>query len=511
MAIPARHLEPADPAAKFLPPALILIGGVISVTLFIAALNGGWESSFPYFFTLPWIALLFVLLLLPTLMYYRRGELSLANPLMLATWSYFFPAFVIGGTLLATGMSSPYFLTFIQDPRSNLPYTVMIVIAGYLGLASGFLIPAGRRVGSWIQTRLPKVDFEPKDLIIPGIVLAILGFANSIIAFLSGVFGFQRSDAIEAYDGILSILTILWMQGAFVLFYIIFRMRKLTLLNSIALGIVVVTSIGRALMAGNRASFLQVFMVIMLAFLLAGRRLTAKQSVIGGFVLVICLMIGMIYGSTFRYLKGGESVVSASQYADSIANTFDYLSREGANNLLKAGFENLAERLDALSSLAVIVSNYEQLAPYEESYGLKDNIWNDLTTFFIPRIIWRDKPVAVDARRFSDLYFHHGENSFASTPMGDLLRNFGPLGVFVGMFILGVILRTLYRSLIEDQPRSLLRSAVYFLMLITVSYESFYGSILTYMVKVGFIAIAGVLLIYFVARATGKRPFPTYA
>ena len=54
----------------------------------------------------------------------------------------------------------------------------------------------------------------------------------------------------------------------------------------------------------------------------------------------------------------------------------------------------------ALSSLAVVVSNYEALAPYEESYGMDHNIINELSTFFIPRIIWKDKPVSIEPRDY---------------------------------------------------------------------------------------------------------------
>ena len=64
-----------------------------------------------------------------------------------------------------------------------------------------------------------------------------------------------------------------------------------------------------------------------------------------------------------------------------------------------------------LSTLAVVVSNYEELAPYEELYGLSDNIWVDLTTFMIPRVIWPDKPVVADPRKYSDLYFDEEEAS----------------------------------------------------------------------------------------------------
>ena len=75
---------------------------------------------------------------------------------------------------------------------------------------------------------------------------------------------------------------------------------------------------------------------------------------------------------------------------------------------------------------------------------LKNNIINDLLTSLIPRFVWADKPNTSDPRAYSDLYFDYGENSFAITPFGDLLRNFGVIGIPLGMLIIGIYLRIIY-------------------------------------------------------------------
>jgi hypothetical protein len=189
-----------------------------------------------------------------------------------------------------------------------------------------------------------------------------------------------------------------------------------------------------------------------------------------------------------------------SVHREHSAETFEQVSRADNAATLEFGFLNLAERIDIVSSVAVVVSNYEQLAPYEESYGLDDNIRKDLSTFFIPRVLWNDKPVASEPSKYSDLYFNYAENSFAITPIGDLLRNYGPTGVFVGMLVLGIILRFMYRTLVEDQPRMLWRATLYFMLLTAVSYESFYGFVIPYLFKVAAMAITGVLIVHFLAK-----------
>ena len=109
-------------------------------------------------------------------------------------------------------------------------------------------------------------------------------------------------------------------------------------------------------------------------------------------------------------------------------------------------------------------------------------------------------PVASDPRRFSDLYFNFNGSSFAITPIGDLLRNFGIIGVPIGMAILGLVLRLIYSSLVEGQPPVVWRLNLYFMLLSSVSYEAFYGTIIPDLFKVGFIAVIGILLVNLIAK-----------
>ena len=260
------------------------------------------------------------------------------------------------------------------------------------------------------------------------------------------------------------------------------------------------TSISKALFAGNRGSLIQIFSIIILAYVMSGREFKTKQVAVSGAIMAVLMVTGMIYGTTFRTSRAPRLSRALTAIPPISIATFDEVGRNNNAGLMEFAFVSMAERLDAVSSLAVVVSTYEQLRPYEESYGLDNNIWKDTTTFFIPRVIWPDKPVASEPRRYSDLYFNFGESSFVITPMGDLLRNFGIVGVPIGMLLLGIILRAIYRTLIEDQPRVLWKSSLYFMLLTAVSYESFFGSIIPYLFKIGITALVGVFMVNFMAR-----------
>ncbi|HTH38613.1 MAG TPA: O-antigen polymerase [Pyrinomonadaceae bacterium] len=490
---------------RYMAPAIVLMLLTLLVGGIFVLLSSDLAESFPHFYLLPWVAGLLVVLSVPTLYLYYHGRLTLIDPLVFATWSYFFPAFVIGGLMLITGWSQPYFFSFIQDAKYNLPYTVVLIALGHAGLAAGYFFPLGPKLGAAVNKYLPTRDFSTSALLVPGLFLLLLGTLNTAVALFLGIIGYQRNEVIDPYSGTVFLTTLFWMQGSFILWYFIFRTGKFNFKSVALILLLFGATVTRALFSGNRAALFQVFVIVLLAFILAGRTLDLKRTAIAGITLSICLFVGMIYGTTFRNVKGSEAQVSIDQYTQNIFETFDNVGRFDLEASLVFALTGLAARLDTLSSVAVVVSNYEELQPYEESYGLDNNIWKDTSTFFIPRMLWNEKPVASEPRKFSDLYFDYGENSFAITPMGDLLRNYGPVGVPVGMFLFGIVIRFLYRSLIEDQPKTMWRVTMYFMLLMAISYESFYGMLIPFLFKVGITAIVGLLIVGFVARILGHR------
>lgn len=489
-------------------PGLVLMAAAVVIAGLVLLLTSDLTKAFPHLLLLPWIMALLLTISIPTIILYSRGRLTLYDPLVYATWSYFFPAFVIGGIMFAGGWSQPFYVDFIQDVEYNLPYTVVLIMLGFAGLAAGYFSPFGTKLGASASRWLPSKDFDTSAMLVPGFVLLVLGTFNFAFALGIGAIGYQKTDIIESYTGLVFLTTLFWMQGSFMIWYVLFRRGEVNARSVLIVLLLFAVTIGRALFSGNRSALFQVFIIVVLAFLLAGRKLNFRRTVIAGVALSVCLLGGMIYGTTFRNVKGTESFVSVDQYTESIFETFDEVGKFDLQGSLQFALMGLAERLDTLSSVAVVVSNYEQLQPYEESYGLDNNIWKDITTFFIPRIIWNDKPVASEPRKYSDLYFNYGENSFAITPIGDLVRNYGPFGVPIGMFLFGIIIRFLYRALIENQPRTMSKVTLYFMLLLAISYEGFYGALVPILFKVGFTAVVGILIVGLVARSLGHRRTP---
>lgn len=490
----------------------LVVGGALLMALalvvaaFLIVEASGALREYPYFFLLPWIFGLAIVLAAPSAILLYKGKFTLVNPVTFATWTFLFPAFIFGGFFLAGGFSEPYYLPFIQDAETTLPLTLIIVALGFGGLCAGYFIPVGAKVGGLIERFLPNADYPTNAFFLPGYVLFVLGIFNTVFAFIIGLLGFQKAEAINSYDGLVYLTTLYWVQGSFLLWSVVFRAPKLRVIHFLTIAVLVITALGRSAFAGSRGALLSAFSTVALAFILSGRTFRIRHYATAGVIFTLVIIVGMIYGSTFRAIKGDEEKEDISQYATTVLRTFDEVGKGDPFEMVRYAFDRITERLDTVSALAVVVSNHEQLEPYEEAYGIGNNIWTDMSTFFIPRVLWPEKPAASDARRFGDLYFNNGMSSTAITPFGDLLRNFGIIGVPLGMFLIGFVMRIIYRALIEDQPPRLWRITLFFMLLISVSYESFYGTIIPFLVKDGVTAVVGILIVCFLAKRLSPQP-----
>lgn len=502
----ARLTSPHATKSGLLYGVLVFWGILAIVGISFAWLTGVFSDSTGYIYLLPWCILTGMALAAPILYSLYRQDFDPFQPVIFASWSFFLPGFFIGGVTLALGLSQPYFLAYVIDEQYNLPLTFVYVVLGFLGLWVGFALPVGKKIGSTIGNRLPDWNWTPQQVLKPALILMIIGLTNTAIGFAYGFLGYQKAVEIGTYDGLIFLLSLFWLEATFLLWLYIFRSKKLVATHYLVLLLLLVTSFTKSAFQGNRGSLITLFTLVACAYVCSGKRIGLKHSFVGGAIIIVALMIGMIYGTTFRSVKGNHDTMRIDQFAGVIGDTVSTITSQDMGANLGRGFGALADRLDSISPLAVIVSNYERLAPHEESYGMADNIWNETVTFLIPRLFWADKPVTIDPSKYGDLYFNFADNSFTMTPMGDLLRNFGPWGVPIGMIILGLFLRTAYTAFRENRPFSFWRATMFFMLLTAVSYEGSYGLIIPYMFKVLVFAFLGIVIVRFFAGPGNREP-----
>lgn len=486
-------------------------GGLLAALgLAVAALFGAltwWiltdsqQTSYNELYLLPWVALTAIVIIAPSIVLWYKKKFDLFHPLVYAAWSYFIPAFVIGGLILAFGISQPVFMHLIENPEYNLPLTFVYISLGFGGLSLGFTLPWGRKLGESLSAKIfPSWNWKPSDVVLPSVILLALGVFFFFSAWIAGSIGYQRVELSDNLSSVNYFFSLLTLEASLLLWLFIFKAKNISPFHILSLCLLMFVVLFRVVLAGSKSSLLYIIILIAMAFVYSGRRLKFKQAAIFAVIGFLALMIGIVYGNTFRQLRGSEDKTSFNTYISQAEQTLEIITTQDPTNTILTGFSGLAERIEVASSFAVVVANYEKLAPYEAAYGLENNIWTYTWTAFIPRFLWAEKPLISDARGYSELYFNYGENSFAMTPMGDLLRNFGPIGIPIGMLLLGFVMRIVYVALIENQATTIGRVAMYYMLLTSFTYEGFYGTILPSMIRVGFVAAISLLFVNLLTR-----------
>jgi hypothetical protein len=486
-----RHVS--SQRAGFILLGLILCGiALLLIGLGLGEQSGGGMD----FFLFPWMVLVGVTALIPTVyLYYKRG-LVFYHPLVYGAVLGIIPGFVIGPIAITVGMGDTYAYSLIPDPKFYLPLALVYVALGFAGLTLGFALPVGRRVGRSLFAKLPGWDWSFKEVRIPALLLMAIGEVGTFSALQSGSSGYQMAQNVSVWGQTLVSLSSVGTFAQLVLWFTIFRARRLTPTHW--LFIVLLTGVGtiNALLGGNKGGLLWLAVFVFVVYFLAGRQLPLRRLILAGLIVGPLVLVGVSYGNAFRNLKGSEQGVGVTDYLSLVSDATSAVLTSDWGGLVSNGAESLFRRTEITTHLGVIVSNYERLAPLEKQYGLANDIATDLLTAFIPRFVWPDKPLISDARSLSALYFNVPNNSYATTPFSDLLRNFGPVGIPVGMAILGIVLSILYQ-LVAKQPTTAWRAGLYYALLTTVSYEGFYGSIFPGMIRAGVAAVGGVLFLRF--------------
>jgi hypothetical protein len=453
-----------------------------------------WEPDVRVYL-LPWTALLAVAAAVPIWMEVRRRDgFNLYHPLVFVSWSHIVPAYVLGGLALVNGWR-PWFFHLIPGPDRTLPLTMFYAAIGFLALALGFALPIGRRLGAHLAPRLPRWDWQPREVIPPALaLLAVAGTLNAA-AFRQGLLGYQATDAVGAFDAALAIAAWAISTTATVLLWLaVFQTRPLTRGVALLAAMLVAWALAEVIVSGRRGALVQSALLAGGAFWLSGRRIRAVHGAVLALAGALAIGVGVAYGTTFRQLKGSEERIAFGEYVQLSRRAAEATFNRGLAGNAAFVFRHLTERLEIITTVAVVVANYERLEPFEREFGLSGNIVSGVTTSLIPRFVWPAKPAVLDPRALGELYFGL-RNSFAITPVGDLVRNFGPWSIPIGMGLIGVALGVLYGALIEGRRPAIWRSAAYLVLLTSVSFEAFYGSILPSVLRAGAVLTACLVIV----------------
>ncbi len=477
----------------------------------------------------------------------RPRAVDLFDPFVFLSWTHYAPAYIVGAFLFAIGVVVYPHPSLVADPIRASALALLYTAIGYLAMGVGCQWRGAHALGARLARRLPAAPADPTIPLGAILALVALGGVATYSAFRAGIVGFAipRSpgplDAAATYAGVLMSL------GHF-LFWFRWFDRRQARPPWFALAIPLLVVLFSMAIAGNRGSLLSAYLVAALAFRFAQGPLTIRQGAVVLALAFVALAVGMVYGTLFRTIKGGETGTVAATVAESpdgdlpatttaspstgpaapappgasvsptpgdndppaapdvprpsltrqfevAAATTRALVSDPWAARTKGMLAAVGQRLNLVADVSVTIARYQELRPLEAQYGIA-NLWTMTWTGLVPRVLWPGKPRVGDARAYSRLYFNWDGNSYAWTPATDLIRNGGPLAIPLGMALLGVLLGALGAALVAPVPGVVgERAALFSMLLVNVSLEGSYGLLLPTMLRIGLIVLAGLCIV----------------
>ncbi|MEM1590271.1 MAG: O-antigen polymerase, partial [Candidatus Bathyarchaeia archaeon] len=372
----------------------------------------------------------------------RLGYVNLLHPIYWVCATFFFHI-CVRGWLIALQWKplqlSSIYLSY-SDAVALLPEALLLSGVGlllfYLGYFAGFGKAFGVRLRSKIPLRLRPSARAVKWLF----ALWILGWAFHIASVQSGASAFwlnviksANSQYNYAVIGPLDLLARLCKVSFVALTAFYFLRRKKQARLPLLLIFMVLVEAGFGVFSGLKQYILQTFLMFLLAYNISGWK--GRQNIIKwGLALVLLLLFSGILVVSFR-----AYALHLGPEAGTLAILVQALSGMG---------ESLGSVIDALGNRLVLDNLLLTLAyvPDPIPYAYGGTFLPKILFSFIPQFIWPERNRVWSRDLFWELQGPYVGGT-APTLVGDLYFNFGILGVLLGMFLIGLLLRFIYEAL----------------------------------------------------------------
>jgi hypothetical protein len=152
--------------------------------------------------------------------------------------------------------------------------------------------------------------------------------------------------------------------------------------------------------------------------------------------------------------------------ASRVTITSRLISDWDSESYIEATFFAAKKRLALINSVAVVVRDVPRWVPY--AHG--ETLFFPLFAYFVPRMLWPDKPKHTLGREFGVTFrvvnVVDEKTSIASTVAGELMWNFDLPGVMIGMVLWGFVMRGLYRRYGESAEPDPVRQSIHMVLIV---------------------------------------------
>ena len=258
--------------------------------------------------------------------------------------------------------------------------------------------------------------------------------------------------------------------------------------------VVFASECGWGLIAGIKSSIVLSFVLVALISTLIRRRVRKSWVVAAALSLVVIYPISNRYRAILERQQADLGTLASVESAQHWALAEAARCRPGVSGWMASGWQDALIRLNLLQDFALMLS----LGPAQSRLAGNERLWMIPYYPFLPRFVWRTKPILNKGQRFTELLGASGASLrgyTAVTAPGDLYVLFGIPGVLGGMLLMGAAGEWLTaRFTTFRDKRSLFVYSVIFLEAVDLEIDCF--SYWTRLLKM--LAILGVLgwLIY---------------
>jgi len=177
-------------------------------------------------------------------------------------------------------------------------------------------------------------------------------------------------------------------------------------------------------------------------------------------VVLILVFVVFPFANTIRIVDPNLDTTTRVEITSNMISHWD------TDHYLFASLHAAKQRLSLINSVAVVIRDVPRWVPYAEGRTL----FYPTLAYFVPRILWPDKPRHTLGREFGVTFrvvqILDNLTSIAPTVPGELYWNFDVPGVVIGMALWGMLLRVLYRRYGEAEFSDPVRQSIHVVLLV---------------------------------------------
>jgi hypothetical protein len=355
---------------------------------------------------------------------------------------YFVFYFAVRSFYLST---APFLARLGRNPYDDyLAAALWCASAGYIAFSSGVSSKAASR---WTR-RMPVITQQllralPVSRLFLLILIGLASFAYLFkIGLAVGNYGnleFQRNPPPGLIVLLANLLDLSWVALCIYLAVPVRNSRRgLAWLLLAVLSCILCVKLA---VSGGKVVLIQPLMEAAIVFHYGKRRFRIWEIVVIG-VPTLMLAFGLINFYRFVVVGPHGSPKSISDVFSRVSSMANILNSEQGRGIQESALAQMVDRNAGVDALALTMKYTPRPFPYASGRP-----WLQIPATFIPRQIWKDKPVNIPSAEFEATYMGvpRNFNGFSSMHfIGDLYRNFSWAGVLCGMFFLGASLRVFY-------------------------------------------------------------------